>query len=87
MRYGDEELEIIDAFEDIEPVSHIMNKPENKKEETKKATKYSVKKEKRNNYNKDNKLLFNSIIFLPICSLIYLISLRLAVLFDKDIYL
>ncbi|MBQ7104393.1 MAG: phosphodiester glycosidase family protein [Bacilli bacterium] len=88
MRY-DEDLEIIDAFEDIEPISHIMNKPVTKKED-KKVEKISVKKEnnkkeKNNNYNKKNKLLFNSIIFLPICSLIYLISLNSNILINNRI--
>lgn len=82
MRYDDEDLEIIDAFEDIIPISHAVNnsvkneKEQDKKQEIKKEIKKENTKSKKIYSNKKNGILFNSIVFLPVCILLYIISLN-----------
>lgn len=87
MRYDDEDIEIIDAFEDIKPVSHTkVEKP--KQDKTKKVKKEESKKNKTSPVHQEktkNKTLFNSIVFLPIFSFIYLISINSNVLINKRI--
>jgi len=70
MRYDEEDIEIIDAFEDVKNVSHKQIKKEQKN--------IKISKQK-------NKLLFNAVIFLPIFSLIYLISIHSNKLINKRI--
>ena len=83
MRYEDEDLEIIDAFEDMKPISHTKvkqtQKKENSKELKKKESKQHVKQQK------ENKILFRSIVFLPIFSFIYLISTNSKILINNRI--
>lgn len=80
MRYDDEDIEIIDAFEDIKIVSHTKVEENPKPKEAKKE----VKKVQQTNPPK-NKLLFNSIIFLPFFSFIYLISINSNILINQRI--
>ena len=88
MRYDDEDLEIIDAFEDIKIVSHTKvkepKKEEKPKELKKKESKQKPKTQKIKHQGK-NKILFNSIVFLPIFSFIYLISTNSKVLINNRI--
>lgn len=83
MRYEDEDLEIIDAFEDMKQISHTKvkqtQKKDNSKELKKKESRQRVKQQGK------NKILFNSIVFLPIFSFIYLISTNSKVLINNRI--
>lgn len=81
MRYDDEDIEIIDAYEDIKPVSHIEK--QTKKEEPNKKT--CTKKVKVIKKEQSNAILFNSIIFLPIFAFIYLISTHSKILINARI--
>ena len=72
MGYDDEDIEIIDAFEDIKKVSHVDKKekrdPQNKRKEHPK-----------------NKILMVSIVLLPFLSLIYIISMHSKILINNRI--
>lgn len=76
MRYDDDDIEIIDVFEDIKPVSHAKKTSKKENDEDKKNT---------TKEQKDNKLLFISIVLLPVFSFIYLISIHSSVLINKRI--
>ena len=84
MRYEDEDLEIIDAFEDMKPMSHTKVK-ETKKVETPKELNKKESRTKTQKRKQQNKILFNSIVFLPIFSFIYLISINSKVLINNRI--
>lgn len=81
MRYDDEDIEIIDAYEDIKKVSHV-NK-ETKKDEPKKVI--NTKKIKDIKEEQSNAMLFYSIVFLPIFAFVYLISTHSKVLINERI--
>lgn len=76
MRYDDdEEIEIIDAFEDIEVKPHVVPPKEIKKEvEKTKEVKKPKEEKKAKEIITKNSLLTSSIILLPIFSLIFTIS-------------
>lgn len=96
MRYDDEDIEIIDIFEDVKKVSHIGPK-EGKKEKTNKIK--TIKKIETSKPNKEkkrpkkefpkeepkNKFLFISIVFIPIFFLMYVISKHSTELINKRI--
>lgn len=83
MRYEDEDLEIIDAFEDMKQISHTKVKQTQKKDNSKELKKKESKQ--RVKHQGKNKILFNSIVFLPIFSFIYLISTNSKVLINNRI--
>ena len=86
MRYEDEDLEIIDAFEDMKPISHTKVKENTKIEPPKELKKKeSNPKTPKVKSQSKNKILFNSIVFLPIFSFIYLISINSKVLINNRI--
>jgi len=80
MRYENENIEIIDAYEDIKKVSRIEQKP--KKDMPKKK---NAKQVKFIEQEQSNAILFYSIIFLPIFAFIYLISTHSKVLINERI--
>lgn len=83
MRYEDEDIEIIDAYEDIKTVSHVEKKEV--KPQPEKQKKVITKKVNVIKQEQSNAILFYSIIFLPIFAFVYLISTHSNVLINERI--